>query len=174
MIGLSFLANGEFFAVNVKLVQKIMLNMAVTPVPTAPETVAGIANMKGRVVTVLSLAALLGCGQGKRCRSLGTLPARGTQVVSSVVFKPFSDGDDEMALLVDKLGDLIFISDNEILPPPLTWGAEEKSYISGIAETEEKLYRIINVESIVNRFINGGEKTSDTMSVEGWGENGKN
>ena len=157
---LSFLANDEFFAVDVALVQNTARNIAVTPVPTAPGAVVGIANMKGRIVTVLSLAALL-----RRGRDTGA-QARGPRTVHAVVFKPFTGGDDQMALLMDKPGDLIAISENEILPPPLA-GAEENFYISGMAEVEGRLYRIINIGSIINKFTDSDEKNADTMSMGG-------
>ena len=162
---LSFLVNDEIFAVDVTLVQKIARNIAVTPVPTAPNAVVGIANVKGRVVTVLSLAVLL-----KRSRDMGS---RFDTRVHAVVFKPFTGADDQMALVIDKPGDLVTISENKILPLSWTTGEEEKLYISATAEVDDRLYRIINVESIVNRFRKSGEKNADTMSMGGTGEDEK-
>ena len=144
MRGLSFLADGELYMVDVTLVQKVVGNMAATPVPAAPDAVVGIANLKGRIVTVLSLAALLG-----RARSGG---ARATEAVSAVVLKPFADGGDQMGLLIDKPGDLITVSESKILPPPATAEAKEKRCVSGVTEWEGKLYRIIDVDSIISRF----------------------
>jgi chemotaxis signal transduction protein len=138
MQGLSFHADGELYVVDASRVREVTL-MTVTPVPSAPAPVVGIANMKGRVVTVLSLAAFLGRGREK---SNGALTAR------TVVFKYITDSCDQMALLLDKPGDLVAISDDEILPPPV----DSAFFISGIAETEDALYRIIDIEAIINRY----------------------
>ena len=149
---MSFIADGEFFTVDVTLVQKVARNMRVTPVPTAPDSVAGIANMKGRVVTVLSLTALLGREREKR------EGGRQIQTVHAVVFKSFTDGNDRMGLLIEKPGDLIDISDDKIMPLSVKTGKEtdENFCISGMAETDGELYRIINIDSIINRFLTGG------------------
>ena len=155
MRGLSFLLDGELFAVDVTLVRKVVRNITFTPIHAAPGAVVGIANIKGRIVTVLSLAELLG-----REKSAGA--------VNAVVFKPLTDGNDQMGLLIDKQGDLIDIDENEILPPPRTAGEEEKSCISGMAEVAGTLYRIINIDSIISRFKDdaedAGKDAADTIS----------
>ena len=138
MKGLSFHADGELYVVDASRVREVAL-MTVTPVPTAPEAVVGIANMKGRVVTILSLAAFL---ERDREKNKGALTAR------TLVFKYITDSCDQMALLLDKPGDLVAISDDKILPPP----ADSAFFISGIAETEDALYRIIDIEAIIKRY----------------------
>jgi len=143
MRGLSFLSDGELFTVDVELVEKIVRNMAYTPLPAVHDTVAGIANMKGGIVTLLSLNRLLG-------------RERSEAASHAVIFKPSKNHLDQMGLLIDKPGSLIEINEDEILPPPLP--AEEKhSCISGMAEAGGKLYRIIHVDSIINRFNDGGD-----------------
>ena len=151
MRGLSFIAGGELFTVDVTLVKKVVRKMAITPIPAVPGAVVGIANMKGRIVTVLSLTELLGRG-------------RNAQAVNAVVFKPFTDGNDQMGLLIDKPGDLVDINDNEILPLPRTAGEVEKLCISGMTEVEGRLYRIINIDSIISRFKNNGDNAANTIS----------
>ena len=151
MRGLSFFADGELFAVDVTLVKKVVRNMAFTPIPAAPGAVAGIANMKGGIVTVLCLAELLGRKSG-------------AQAVNAVVFKPLTDGNDQMGLLIDKPGGLVDIDENEILSLPRTASEGEKFCISGMTEVEGILYRIINVDSIISRFKNDDENVADTIS----------
>ncbi|MCL2124874.1 MAG: chemotaxis protein CheW [Oscillospiraceae bacterium] len=139
MNGLSLVADGELFAVDVTVVQKVVRNMAYTPIPAAPDAVAGIANLKGGIVTLLSLAELLGRGRGK-------------QAAHAVILKSFANGNGQMGLLVDNPGNLITIDESEILPPYLTSEEEDISFISGLAELDGKLYRIIDVESIYEKF----------------------
>jgi len=160
MRGLSFIVDGEFFAVDVTLVQQVSRNMAVTPVPTAPDSVVGIANNKGRVITVLSLTALFGRGREKKSET------HGTQSVYVVIFKSFAGGNDQMGLLIDRPDKLIDIDDDKILPSSLKSGAEEKLFLSGMAELGGQLYRIINIDSIINQFKNGGEIHADTTILK--------
>jgi len=160
---LSFFTDNEFFAVDVTLVQKVARKMTVTPVPTAPDAVAGIANIKGRVVTLLSLCELLG-----RKKKRSEEPP--SNAVDAVIFKPFSGSGDQIGLVIDKPGNLIDINDTAVSLPSLTTGAEESYCISGIAEVENRLYRIISIDSIIERYKHTGEKAANIM-LNGGNEN---
>ena len=145
---LSFFADGELYAVDVSLVQKIARNIEITPVPMVPSAVAGIANLKGKAITLLSLASLL-----KRQGASNHVPDK----ANAVVFKPFTGEDDQMALIIDRPGDLVEIDSASIVPPPLAEDAEAALCISGVAEANGTLYRILDINSILNVFGNGGE-----------------
>jgi purine-binding chemotaxis protein CheW len=154
--------DGELYAVDVALVQKVVRNIAFTPIPAAPEAVVGIANLKGRIVTVLSLAELLG-------------RKRGLDAVNAVVFKPEENSEDRMGLLIDKPGDLIDIAQDDIQPPPLASKGEENPCVSGVAEVDGKLYRIIDVNEITNSFKKNGEFIPEkSESLQGGVSNGEN
>jgi chemotaxis signal transduction protein len=112
----------------------ITRNLPVTPVPAAPACVAGVASIKGKAVTVLSVAAL---------RDGGPVAA-GPRTVSAVVFKPVYGEDDHMCVMMDKPGDLIEIDEKRLLPG-----------IGGVAEADGQLYGIIDLESIIKQF--GGD-----------------
>jgi len=156
MKGFSFLVNKEYFAVDVALVQKVTRKMIVTPVFTAPDEVIGIANLKGRVITVLSLFQLLGHKErrNKEC---------GSRAVKAVVFKTISGEEDQIGLFIDKPGNLIELDDNLICPPSLPTGAEDSFCITGIAEQDNRLYRIIDIDSIINKYKAKGENNAETM-----------
>jgi len=138
--------------------------MTVTPVPTAPDAVIGIANLKGRVVTFLDLSCLLGRVKKRTDES--------ADIVDAVVFKSLSGGENQTGIVIDKPGNLIDIDDDAISLPSLTTDSEESFCISGIAEVDDKLYRIISIDSIIERYKHTGEKAANTMSVGGDESNG--
>jgi len=163
MRGFSFLVNNEYFAVDVDLVQKVTRKMIVTPVPTAPDEVIGIANLKGRVITVLSLFQLLG-NKERRNKEYSS------RTVKAVVFKTILGNEDQIGLFIDKPGNLIELDDNLIRPPSLPTGAKDSFCITGIAEQDNKLYRIISINSIINKYKINSEKTDETL-LNGGDEN---
>jgi purine-binding chemotaxis protein CheW len=162
---LSFFTGDEFYAVDVTLVQKVTRKMTVTPIPTAPDAIVGIANIKGRVVTLLSLCELL----GRKRKQDGDA---GSYAVDAVIFKPFHGGGDQIGLVIEKRGNLIDINDNAVSLPSLTAGTEENFCISGIAEADNKLYRIISINSIIERYKHAGDKIAST-TLNGGNENDK-
>ena len=150
MRGLSFTADGELFVVDITLVQKVARKMAVTLIHTAPDEVIGIANMKGSVITLLSLYVLLGRKERRG-------QERFAQVVNAVIFKSPSGSEDQMGLVIDEPGGLININEEAICPPSLATGAEESFCISGIADIGNKLYRIICIDSIIKKYKQSSE-----------------
>jgi len=143
--GLSFIVDGELYAVDVTLVQKVARKLAITPVPSAPEEIVGIANLKGRVVTVLSLTKLLGAtGQG-----------HDNLYVNTIVFKSSTNSEDQMGLAIEKPGNLITIGENAIRSPNAAQGVAEDFCISGVTEIGDSFYRIIDIEAIEKKYAIG-------------------
>jgi len=155
--GLSFLIGTELYAVDVTLVQKVARMLEITHVPSAPPEVIGIANLKGKVVTVLSLSKLLGS-----VNSNDTLLCANT-----IVFKYGSSLEDQMGLAVEQPGDLIDIDISAIRSPPVFAGKAESNCISGVAEVGDKLYRIVDTESILRRYIPDSDIGSGISSFGG-------
>jgi len=157
MRGLSFTVDGELYAVDVTLVQKVARKLAITPVPSAPCEVVGIANLKGRVVTVLSLSRILGA----------ELPYYEDRYINTIVFKSSSGNEDQMGLAVEKPGNLIDIEVSDIKPPPVTAGIEGNFCISGVTEVDNIFYRIIDIVSIQRKFIPRIDTISTNTSFGG-------
>jgi len=161
MRGFSFIVNNEYFVVDVEYVQKITRKMLVTPVPSAPEEIIGIVNLKGRVITILSLYKLLGNKEKRKIEI-------DVQEIDTVIFKSFSGSEDHAGLFIDKPGDMIEIDDESIHKPSLPAGAKESFCISGVFEIDNILYRIIDIESIINKYKH--EKYID-IKLSGGNEN---
>jgi len=154
MNGLSFTVGSELYTVDVNLVQKVARKLMITPVPSAPSEIVGIANLKGRVVTVLNLCRLLGIDKTDEA----------ARYIHTVVFKSFSSSEDQMGLAIEKPGNLIEIDDADIKPSPLTAGSEGSFCISGVAETNDMFYRIIDIESIWKKYTHSTDLLSEITS----------
>jgi len=157
MRGLSFLVGSELYAVDVTLVQKVARKLMITPVPSSPSEIVGIANLKGRVVTVLSLDKIL--GDDELCEA--------ERYINTIVFKSRADNGDQMGLAVDKPGNLLDIDDAEIRPPPLSANDRGSFCISGVAEIDNTFYRIIDIDSIHNKFVSGKDTVQTKTSLGG-------
>jgi chemotaxis signal transduction protein len=145
MKALSFFAGGEWFAANVAALSKVARNIGLTPVPAAPEEVAGIAGIKGKVVTMLDLAALR-----------GRAPEHGRKV-NAVVFKGTAASPDEMGVIIEKPGELLEIDPELLLRPRQDRGMD---FIAGHYDSGGTLYSLIDVNLINNRFQDGGRRNA--------------
>lgn len=110
----------EIFGLSVSDTQTIFRVNSITRVPDGPEDVVGLVNLRGKVVTAVSLA-----------RRLGISAAR-------VRDNPLSIGIEKngeyFALLVDEVGDVITLSEDVRIPVP-------QHLDPGRAYFCEKLYR---------------------------------
>jgi len=146
--GLSFFVNQELYTVDVTSVMKVVRNIPTTSVPAVSDDVVGIVNLKGMVITILSLPALLGYTQ--------TGDKNDDNHINAVIFKPITGSSDQMGLFIDSPGDLITIDKDSIRPLPVNVTFEEKQILSGLADVDGKLYRIVDITSIINRFSDSG------------------
>jgi len=149
---LSFLVDDDYFAVDVSLVREFARKMTVTPVPSAPDAVIGITNMKGRVITLLNLCELLGR------EDKGFVD----DTVSAILFKSLAGDEDQIGLKIEKTGELIDITDQNAYKPSIALEAEESFCISGIAEVDNELYRVIDIYKIIERYKSSGDNTADS------------
>jgi len=161
--GLSFFVKQELYTVDVTGVMKVVRNISTTPVPAVSDEVVGIVNLKGMVITILSLPALLGYKHTGEMINVDT--------INAVIFKPMVDSSDQMGLLIDAPGDLISIDTDSIRPLPVNVTFEEKQILSGLADVDGKLYRIIDIASIVNRFSDSGSAAATTTTDKQQEEN---
>ncbi|MCL2628306.1 MAG: chemotaxis protein CheW [Oscillospiraceae bacterium] len=145
MQALSFIVDGEFFAIDVSLVQTVVRKIPITPVPTAPGEIVGIANFKGRVISVLCLQAYL-----ERTDALQR--GRGFESFSTVIFKPISGDEDQLGLAIDEAGDLINIDESDAKPYVHPTQSKGHSCISSIVEIEGTLYRIVDLHQISDGY----------------------
>ena len=132
---LSFYVDGDLYAADVKRVEKVARNIALTPVPAAPAAVAGIANTNGGIITLLDLSVMLNCSarDSRNSEDRCGFRAKGPASVCAVVFKSSGNGAGRVALIIDRPDRLISVEDDIRTP----------------AEIDGKLYRIIDVDSIV-------------------------
>lgn len=77
-------------------VRDVFQVQAITPVPLAPKSIAGLANLRGRIVLLVDLAARLG---------LPSQPPKGPRMAVGIDW-----GGETYGLLVDAVGDVVAVS----------------------------------------------------------------
>ncbi len=83
---------GERYALPIAAISGVVESPAIVPVPCAPPVIAGIANVRGHIVSVLCVAAILGL-------RASSAPAQPALVVAQA-------GDVSVGLRVDAIGEI--------------------------------------------------------------------
>lgn len=135
----TFRVDGRYYGVNVKLVQEITKAMPLTPVPLAPDYVAGLINLRGQIATAIGLRELF---------KLSPSPDNSSCI--NVICK--SDGP-LLALVVDEIGDVLEVEDILFESTPNTVSPVVAQFMSGVYKLPSELLSIIDIQKLI-QFLN--------------------
>ena len=129
----SFRLGEQGYALPLELVESALRMVALTPLPEAPNWVAGAINIHGRVVSVLDLRKHLG-GESKPVRSEDRL------LLVKGLERP-------MALIVDEVTDLLEIGASRVEPPsgPLA----RSRPLAGVIRRDDRLILVLDVHRLL-------------------------
>lgn len=138
---LTFNLKGETFSVPVSKVKEILEYTPLTRVPRMPTCVAGVINLRGRVVPVTDLRVKLGMEQTERTRH--------TCII--VIEIPFDGKTTEVGALVDAVQEVIALEDEHVEPPPRLGVGIEHEMIAGMGKRGDRFIVMLNVDHL---FLN--------------------
>ncbi len=116
-----------------------------TPIPLAPPEVAGLANLRGRIVTALHLDKCLRIDAAQRNAPLLAVG--------------ISHNGDDYALLVDDTGDVIVSEEKDRVSCPAHLEAHLAELMAAFYRHEGGFLSIVNVAALVKRVVQQGEST---------------
>ena len=132
----TMIVDNQLFGIPILQVQDIVEASKITPVPLAPSAIAGVLNLRGRVVTVIDLRKLLG--------NTEEVPWD-NQMGVTVEFK-----GDLYTLLVDAIGDVRTLSKRDFDGSPSTMEEKIRQLSSGIYRLRGNLLVVLDVSRILN------------------------
>lgn len=127
----------QMFGIPVLQVQDVLGQQKVTKIPLAPPEVAGSLNLRGRVVTAINVRKRLGLPDNDN---------ENTKEMSVVV-----EHDNELfSLIIDKVGDVLSLSDDTYEKNPSTLDPLWREVSSGIYRLNDKLLIVMDVPRFLN------------------------
>jgi purine-binding chemotaxis protein CheW len=131
----TFVLDGARYGIDVLRVQEALRPQERTPVPLAPAGTAGLVNLRGQVVLTFDLRIRLG------------LPplADGAEPMMLVVRM----GDEPVSLLVDEIGDVVNVDDDQFAAPPETLEQNLRDVLIGAYTLPDGLLLALDVERAV-------------------------
>lgn len=132
---LTFLLNGEEYAIDILRVQEIKGYSAITPIPNTPPHLRGVMNLRGNVVPVIDLRLRLG---------MEPAPYGQFTVIVLVMI-----GTRVHGMIVDAVSDVLHLAPAAIEPPPDLGASVDTSFINGMAKPAGRLIILLNVDRVV-------------------------
>jgi two-component system chemotaxis response regulator CheV len=139
------LTGRQRFGINVFKVQEVIHCPQLTAVPQSHPVVLGIANMRGKTISIMDLSLAIG-GQ----------PIQNPHEKFVVVTEY---NRNVQGFLVESVDHIVNLNWETVLPPPK--GTTEDSYLTAVTQVDDELVQIIDVEKILKEVIGINDRVSD-------------
>jgi purine-binding chemotaxis protein CheW len=137
---LTFLLDGEPFAIGILVIKEIIEFGSLTAVPLMPDFIRGVLNLRGQVVPVIDLAARFG-------RDRADVGRR----TCIVIIEMENDGEtQEVGVIVDTVNEVLDIAASAIQPAPAFGAKIRADFIDGMVEMEGRFIIILNVNRVLS------------------------
>jgi purine-binding chemotaxis protein CheW len=131
-----FRVNSEEFGIGINWVYEIITPNSITKIPQSPPFVAGVINLRGRVITVVDLAQRLGLTRKM-------VPERQKIVIAQVHASV-------IGLLVDDATDVMIFDGTQVSPTPKTLDERiDTVFIAEVAVIGERLILLLDLTKLL-------------------------
>ena len=127
---------GQLFGLPINRVQDVFMLKDMTKVPLALPEIAGVLNLRGRIVTAIDMRQRLG------------LPARETGDTAMAV--GIEMNRESFGLVIDKIGDVLHLPINEFDANPVNLDPRWKEVAQSIFMLEKELLVILDVDRVLD------------------------
>lgn len=131
-----FIVGEEEYAIPILNIQEIIKPIEFTRVPSVPDYVLGVFNLRGNVIPLIDLKKKFNLDSSKQTSNTRYIVMKGEESVAGFV--------------IDRLTEAIRIKRNRIDPPPETL-MKEKGMIYGIGKRDDNILTILKVEALLKR-----------------------
>jgi len=125
----------QLIGVPVIMVHDVLRRMEVTGVPLASPEIAGLMNLRGRIVTVIDVRTRLGLPQHSE---------PGSEMHAVVEYK-----GESFSLMVDAIGEVVNLAISDIEKPPANLEGKWKEVAASVCRMKEELLVILDVQSLL-------------------------
>ncbi len=150
----TFFLNGLFFGVEVLKVQEVIRYQEMTRVPIAPAMIQGLINLRGQIVIAIDLR-----------RRLEMPPRPEGQLPMNVIVR---SEDGAVSLLVDEIGDVVEIQDDDYEHTPETLKGVARELVRGVYKLKDRLLLVLDTEKAIKidaRAVHSERRVGDAPAI---------
>jgi purine-binding chemotaxis protein CheW len=132
----TFTTAGQLFGLPIERVQDVFKPVNITRVPLAGPEIAGVLNLRGRIVTAIHLSNRL---------DLQSRPERAAPMAIGI-----ESGTESFGLLVDAVGEVLKLSDSEREANPINLNRELARVSAGVFRLDGQLLVVLDVDRVLD------------------------
>ncbi len=134
----TFFVADQMFGIPVLKVQDILTPDSIASIPLAPPEVKGSINLRGRIVTVIDVRVRLGLTGHDLAKGAGNM---GVTVEHE---------NDLYTLLVDRIGDVVGLSNDTYEKNPATLDPQWREFSVGVYRLEKQLMVVLDIDQMLD------------------------
>ncbi|MGX6646622.1 chemotaxis protein CheW [Maricaulaceae bacterium MS644] len=127
---------GQLFGVEVHEIREVFSPQDVTRVPRAPGDIAGLLNLRGRIVTAVEARFKLG------------LPPR--DAGAPVMALGLEQGSELFGVLVDEVGEVMRLKPDTLEPSPAHLDPKWRALLKGVHRLDNQLLAVLDVRALIS------------------------
>ena len=136
-----------YFGIDATLIQEVVMVGELTPVRHAPAYVAGIRNLRGKIITVIDLCVRLGLGYVE-------IGAESRILIADWKGEP-------VGLLVDRVDDAIALEADALEPAPPNLHGLQMQKVRGVFRSGERLAALLDLAAVLGADDRAGKPLSN-------------
>lgn len=133
---LVFVLGSEEYGVDILQVKEIRGYEKVTPIPSAPDYLKGVINLRGTIVPVVDMRVKFGLAE-----------ARYDSLTVVVILRIASR---TIGIVVDGVSDVIALSPGDVKPPPALGTIVSQTFLAGVAIREDGMILLLDIEKFLS------------------------
>ncbi len=133
---LTFFLAGEEYGIEILSVHEIIGMMPITGLPGTPEYICGIINLRGKIIPIVDLRRKFG---------MESKP----QTPETCIIVVHVQGV-EVGIVVDRVSEVVNISDDDIEPAPSFGKDVNTDYILGFGKSQTRVKILLNIDRVIS------------------------
>jgi purine-binding chemotaxis protein CheW len=147
-----FRIGNETFGVRIASVREIVRVPEITAVPSAPETVEGVINLRGKIIPVMDLR--------KRFGHVDIQPDKKNRILVVELDNKL------VGLIVNAASEVLKIPPSDIEAPGTVFAEGESSYVTGVGKLKGRLIILLDVSKLLHQQeIKRLEEAAETVGT---------
>lgn len=136
---------------DINQIREITTPTDITHVPLCPDTITGVVNIRGQIVTIIDL---------KKCLQVGENPKIKKKTQAILV-----NHDEEIAgLLVDRVDDVLTMEENFMEPPPAHFSDIHGKYFQGVYKKNREIVAVLDLGEILKACQTASEENNSSLA----------
>ena len=124
---MTFTLSGEHYGISVSMLEEVIGEIPITPIPNTPSFITGVINLRGRIIPVIDL----------RVKLRMKVPELGKESCILILRIPVREGVFNMGILVEQVDDIRQIERKQISNPPNFGVKVNTMFLDGIVKDDD-------------------------------------